>query len=57
VAAPDRAHEEGLARMRDAGVVLLGTKGLFYEWARTVDRARQLEEAMADVPLPEGLAL
>lgn len=57
VAAPGRAHKEGLARMRDAGVVLLGTKGLFYEWVRTVDRARRLEEAMHDVPLPEGLAL
>ena len=34
----DPAHEQGLARMRDAGVELLGVKGLYYEWIRTVDR-------------------
>lgn len=57
VAAPGTSHEHGLERMRDAGAVLLGTKGLFYEWARTVDRSREIEERMAHVPLPEGLLL
>ena len=38
VASPGAAHEQGLARMRDAGVVLSGVKGVFYEWIRTVDR-------------------
>ena len=57
VAAPGTAHEHGLERMRDAGAVLLGTKGLFYEWTRTVDRSRKIEERMAHIPLPEGLLL
>jgi nicotinamidase-related amidase len=57
VAAPGTAHEHGLERMRDAGAVLLGTKGLFYEWARTVNRSRGIEERMAHVPLPEDLLL
>jgi len=57
VAAPGTAHEHGLERMRDAGAVLLGTKGLFYEWTRTVDRSREIEERMAHIPLPEGLLL
>jgi nicotinamidase-related amidase len=57
VAAPGTAHEDGLERMRDAGAVLLGTKGLFYEWTRTVDRSREIEERMAHIPLPEGLLL
>jgi nicotinamidase-related amidase len=57
VAAPGEAHPDGLERMRDAGVVLIGTKGLFYEWTRTVDRARDVELRMSDVPLPEGLTL
>ena len=55
VAAPRDAHAHGLERMRDAGVILIGTKGLFYEWARTVDRARELEDRMSGVPLPRGL--
>lgn len=38
VASPGAAHEQGLARMRDAGVELVGVKGLFYEWIRTVAR-------------------
>ena len=57
VAAPGAAHEQGLDRMRDAGAVLIGTKGLFYEWTRTVDRASEVEERMAGAPWPDGLAL
>lgn len=42
VASPDTSHEQGLQRMRDAGVVLIGTKGLAYEWVRAVDRLHLL---------------
>jgi nicotinamidase-related amidase len=55
VAAPGAAHEHGLDRMRDAGAVLVGTKGLFYEWTRTVERASEVEERMAAATWPEGL--
>jgi nicotinamidase-related amidase len=37
-AAPGPAHRQGVHRMRDAGVTMIGTKGLFYEWIATVDR-------------------
>jgi len=57
VASPGAAHDHGLERMRDAGAVLLGTKALFYEWTRTVDRSRELDDRMAQVPLPDGLLL
>ena len=57
VAAPGAAHEQGLDRMRDAGAVLIGTKGLFYEWTRTVGRASEVEERMAGVAWPEELTL
>ncbi|MFL5768184.1 MAG: isochorismatase family protein [Actinomycetota bacterium] len=57
VAALGTDHEHGLDRMRDAGAMLLGTKGLFYEWTRTVDRSRELHDRMAGVPLPEELSL
>jgi nicotinamidase-related amidase len=57
VLSPGTAHEDGLERMRAAGATLLGTKGLFYEWARTVDMASKLDELMASVPVPDDLVL
>jgi nicotinamidase-related amidase len=54
---PGTAHDDGIERMRAAGATLIGTKGLFYEWARTVDMASKLEEHMASVPVPDGLVL
>lgn len=38
VGAPGPAHQQGLDRMREAGVTLIGLKGLYYEWIRRVDR-------------------
>lgn len=43
VASPGSAHELGLSRMRDAGIELIGTKGLAYEWLRTVERASLMD--------------
>lgn len=57
VASPGAAHADGLERMRAAGVILTSTKGLFYEWVRTVERAWELDRLMADIPLPDGLTL
>ena len=57
VLAPGDAHDDGLERMRAAGVTLIGAKGLCYEWVRTVDAAWTLDNHMASVPLPEGLVL
>jgi len=57
VLAPGDAHEDWIERMRAAGATLIGAKGLFYEWARTVDAASKLDEVMASVPLPDGLVL
>jgi nicotinamidase-related amidase len=57
VAAPEPAHQHGLDRIRAAGAELVGTKGLFYEWTRSVERSRELDERMRQVPLPDGLVL
>jgi nicotinamidase-related amidase len=57
VLAPADAHDDGIERMRAAGVTLIGAKGLFYEWVRTVDAAWKLDDHMASVPLPEGPTL
>jgi nicotinamidase-related amidase len=57
VLAPGAAHRDGIERMRAAGATMIGTIGLFYEWARTVDRATRLDEQMTSVPVPDGLVL
>jgi nicotinamidase-related amidase len=57
VLSPGDAHDDGIERMRAAGVTLIGAKGLFYEWVRTVDLARKLDDHMASVPVPDGLTL
>lgn len=57
VLAPGDAHDDGIGRMRAAGVTLIGAKGLFYEWVRTVDVAWTLDDHMASVPVPDGLTL
>ena len=38
---PGPAQVTGLDRLRDAGVTLISTKGLYYEWLRTVARANR----------------
>jgi nicotinamidase-related amidase len=57
VLSPGDAHADGIERMRAAGVTLVGAKGLFYEWVRTVDAAWRLDDVMAAVPVPDGLIL
>ena len=57
VLAPGDAHDDGIERLRAAGVISIGVKGLFYEWVRTVDAARKLDDDMASVPVPDGLTL
>jgi len=54
---PGDAHAAGLARLRDAGVLVTHTKGLFYEWMRTVERSRRFEAECAALGVPPGLVL
>jgi len=56
-ASPGDGHLAGLARMRDAVAILTNTKGLFYEWMRTVERSRRFEMECANLKLPTGLVL
>jgi len=48
VGAPGAGHGYGLDRMRRAGVRPLHTKGLFYEWMRTVERSQAFDAAHPD---------
>jgi nicotinamidase-related amidase len=57
VASPGESHHHGLERMRDAGAVVVGTKGLYYEWVRDVASASRMSHALADVERPKDLLL
>ena len=58
VASPGPDHAYGLQRMRAAGITVVGLKGLFYEWIRTVARSRQFHaECDESLPTPPGVRL
>ena len=57
IGAPEPAHAAGLSRMREAGVVIVNVKNLYYEWLRTVEQVRRFRTACADLAVPEGLRL
>jgi hypothetical protein len=58
VGSPGPDHAYGLQRMRAAGVVMVGLKGLFYEWMRSVPRSTQFDvECGETLPLPSGVRL
>lgn len=57
VFAPGPVHEAGLRRMRDAGVTLVHTKGVYYEWVRTLDAARGFERDHPELTDPPGFSL
>lgn len=58
VGSPGPDHAYGLQRMRAAGVIVVGLKGLFYEWMRTVARSEQFDaECGESLPPPSGVRL
>jgi len=52
---PGGAHQTGLARIRNAGGIIVSAKSLYYEWVRTVETALAFEAA--GIPTPEGIIL
>lgn len=54
---PGTAHAAGLTRMREAGVVIVDVKNLYYEWMRTVEQVRRFRAECADLAVPEGVRL
>ncbi len=57
VASPGTAHEAGLERMRIAGVGVLCTKQVHYEWLRTVAAAQAFRAAHPTLSEPPGVLL
>ncbi|MEZ5924045.1 MAG: isochorismatase family protein [Hyphomicrobiaceae bacterium] len=53
---PPPHHGAGIARLREAGVVIQSVKGLYYEWVRDLETHRKLG-GLVQAPLPAGLTL
>ncbi len=54
---PGAMHDHGLRRIADAGGTVSHTKGVYYEWVRTLDTARAFERAHPDLAEPPGFGL
>ncbi|KAG1648470.1 Isochorismatase family protein 1B [Nymphon striatum] len=55
---PGEAHEAGIERMRDAGVVISTVKSTFYEWVRSLHFAdEQLDPSIWTDERPDGISL
>ena len=54
---PGPMHDLGLRRIRDAGAELHHAKGVYYEWVRTLDAARQFTTEHLDLADPPGFRL
>ena len=55
---PGAGHGFGLDRAAGAGALVISLKSLFYEWIRTVERARQFRaETARTLPIPNGVRL
>jgi nicotinamidase-related amidase len=52
---PGTSHQIGLERIRAAGGIIVSAKNLYYEWVRTVEKAREFEAC--EVPTPAGIIL
>ncbi|MEQ9463525.1 MAG: isochorismatase family protein [Haliea sp.] len=53
-ASPQQGHDFGLQRMRDAGVIVISAKGLFFEWVRDVERCHDFFRN-SGIGVPEDL--
>jgi len=54
---PGEMHAFGLRRMREAGVIEMHAKGVYYEWVRTLEAARDFERANPTLADPPGFSL
>lgn len=55
-ASPPPNHDHGLRRLRDAGIVVTSTKGIYYEWVRDLATHRRVK-ALLNAPVPAGMTL
>ena len=55
-ASPGTAQQFGIGRMREAGCTVVSTKGLAYEWLRTLRRSEELDGVLRN-EVPPGVVL
>lgn len=51
---PNTAHKAGLKRLENAGATLINTKGLYYEWIRTVKKAKRFKLERPNLAHPDS---
>jgi nicotinamidase-related amidase len=57
VASPGPCQEQGIERMRNAGVIISSVKGTFYEWQRTVQCGKRTFGDIYTSTQPKGIYL
>jgi len=53
---PPPNHDVGIARLRDAGVLVTTAKSVFYEWVRGLETMHRVRSEL-NVPIPAGMTL
>jgi nicotinamidase-related amidase len=54
---PATGHDLGLERIRSAGLITTGMKGLFYEWLRTIDEVNRFHRELPEMRSLAGIEL
>jgi nicotinamidase-related amidase len=54
---PGSGHADGLQRLADVGIERLTAKAVYYDWVRTLSRARSFEAAHPALAEPPGFSL
>jgi nicotinamidase-related amidase len=57
VGSPQNGQEIGLNRTREAGVIVVSLKSLFYEWMRTVEQVTRFHQECPGMREPDGIVL
>jgi nicotinamidase-related amidase len=57
VGSPAPGQEIGLARMQNAGVIMVNMKSLFYEWLRTVEAVNRFHQELPEMRVLAGIVL
>ena len=54
---PEKGQQNGIQRIREAGVIVTNMKGLFYEWLRTVDNVNRFHKENPQMRDTAGIIL
>ena len=57
IGTPAPGQEIGLARMQNAGIIIVNMKSLFYEWLRTVEAVTRFHQELPEMRAAAGITL